>query len=265
MSLHVEPWIKSTLESASLEEWQPDQKAELLELLDERERVLEETKLFRLFPDTGPLRRELYQKHLEFFRFGQAHQERAFMAANRVGKTWGAGGYEVALHLTGQYPAWWMGRRFDYPVDVWAAGDTSQTTRDIIQHALLGVGNVDAAGRLGTGLIPAQAIIGQPTAARGITGAIDSAAIKHLSGGASTLGFKSYDQRRAKFQGTAKHVVWLDEEPPRDVYSECMIRLMTTDGLMILTFTPLLGLSDVALMFMDAAENEQGHSSSDVG
>ena len=30
--------------------------------------------------------------------------ERAMMAANRVGKTWGAGGYETALHLTGRYP-----------------------------------------------------------------------------------------------------------------------------------------------------------------
>lgn len=257
MSLHVEPWIRSTLESASSDNWPPEAKAELLDLMEERQRTLDETKLHRLFPDTGPLRRELYRKHLEFFQLGQAYQERAFMAANRVGKTWGAGGYETALHLTGLYPDWWVGRRFDHPVDVWAAGDTSQTTRDIVQHALLGVGNVDASGRLGTGLIPAETIIGQPTAARGITGAMDSAAIRHVAGGVSTLGFKSYDQGRAKFQGTAKHVVWLDEEPPRDVYSECMIRLMTTDGLMVLTFTPLLGLSDVALMFMDAAEDAE--------
>jgi len=45
-------------------------------------------------------------------------------------------------------------------------------------------------------------------------------------------------------------VIWLDEEPPMDVYSECLLRLMTANGLMLCTFTPLLGLSDVALMFL---------------
>lgn len=242
--------ISKLLSNGSWRGLPPDQKEELLDLLEERERVLATTKLYQLYPATGPLRRELYPKHLQFFRLGATVQERCFMAANRVGKTWGAGGYETALHLTGQYPDWWEGRRFDHPVDAWVAGDTSQTTRDIVQHALLGIGNVGSGGALGTGLIPEDCIIGQPTAARGITGAIDSAAIRHKSGGTSTLGFKSYDQGRAKFQGTAKHVIWLDEEPPIDVYSECMMRLMTTDGLMLCTFTPLQGLSDVALMFL---------------
>ena len=45
-------------------------------------------------------------------------------------------------------------------------------------------------------------------------------------------------------------MIWLDEEPPMDVYSECLLRLMTANGLMLCTFTPLLGLSDVALMFL---------------
>ncbi len=38
------------------------------------------------------------------------------MAANRVGKTEGAGGYEMTCHLTGRYPHWWEGRRFSGPV-----------------------------------------------------------------------------------------------------------------------------------------------------
>lgn len=250
MSLHAEPSPISTLLSSDWRKLPPEQREELLELLEERERVLETTKLSRLYPDTGPLRRELYPKHMEFFRLGATTQERCFMAGNRVGKTWGAGGYEVALHLTGQYPDWWEGRRYDRPTNWWVAGETSQTTRDIVQHALLGVGNVQEPGSLGTGLIPLDSILGQPTAARGITGAFDSAAVRHVSGGTSTIGFKSYDQGRSKFQGTAKDGVWLDEEPPADVYAECMLRLMTTSGLMLCTFTPLLGLSDVALMFM---------------
>lgn len=177
------------------------------------------------------------------------------MAANRVGKTWGVGGYEVALHLTGQYPEWWEGRRFDRPVGIWAAGDTRTTTRDIIQQALLGVGGEGGAGEIGTGLIPGEYIKGKPTSQQGISGAIDTVAVKHSSGGTSTLGFKSYDQGRRTFQGTKKDVIWCDEEPPKSVYEEAMLRLTATtpgedNGMMICTFTPLLGLSEVALHFL---------------
>src|SRR3954453_10339902 len=89
-----------------------------------------------LYPDDGPLRRELYPKHLKFFAAGRTAQERCMMAANRVGKTFGVGGYETALHLTGLYPDWWEGHRFAAPIAAWAAGDTSETTRDIVQSAL---------------------------------------------------------------------------------------------------------------------------------
>jgi phage terminase large subunit-like protein len=60
----------------------------------------------------------------------------------------------------------------------------------------------------------------------------------------------SFDQGRKKFQGTAKNLVFLDEEPPLDVYTECLARLMTKDGIMICTFTPLNGISDVVLMYL---------------
>ena len=42
----------------------------LLALLKEKERRESRRKLWTYFPDTGPLRRELYQLHLEFFRLG---------------------------------------------------------------------------------------------------------------------------------------------------------------------------------------------------
>jgi hypothetical protein len=46
--------------------------------------------------------------------------------------------YEVTAHLTGEYPTWWPGRKFDRPVSCWAAGDTRETTRDVMQQALFG-------------------------------------------------------------------------------------------------------------------------------
>ncbi len=214
-------------------------------LLSEIKRERDTNKLRDLYPDDGPLRRELYPKHLDFFTAGLHHFERAAIAANRVGKTWGIGGYETALHLTGLYPEWWPGRRFVRPLEAWAAGDTSETTRDIVQQALMG-----PIGEMGTGLIPASRIVGEPSKRMGVAGAIDIVRVTRVGGGISQLGFKSYDQGRKKFQGTNKSVIWLDEEPPSDVYDECLLRLMTNDGLMLCTFTPLLGLSDVALRYL---------------
>lgn len=197
----------------------------------------------KIFLDDGPLRRELYIKHLEHFEAGKTYRERLFMAANRVGKTI-AGAYEMALHLTGEYPDWWPGRRFNGPISAWAAGDTSETVRDIIQSELFG-----PITNIGTGMIPGASIINY-TRRAGVPEAIQSASIKHISGGFSRLGLKSYDQKRQSFQGTAKHVVWLDEEPDLSIWSECLMRTMTTDGLVILTFTPLLGISEVVKAFM---------------
>ena len=112
------------------------ERVQLLALLEERDAAIRETQLFQLYPDTGPLRRELYPKHLAFFSAGAESMERAAVAANRVGKTWGLGGFESALHLTGLYPDWWEGRRFDRAVDWWAAGDTGETTRDPVCPSL---------------------------------------------------------------------------------------------------------------------------------
>jgi phage terminase large subunit-like protein len=181
---------------------------------------------------------------LEFFRAGIEHRERCFLAANRVGKTEGVGGYELTCHLTGEYPAWWEGRTFDHPIEAWAAGDTSQTVRDIIQAKLLG-----PVGSFGTGLIR-KALIARTTSRQGIPDAVQDIYVKHRGGGTSWLTLKSYDQKRLSFQGTGKHVIWLDEEPDLGVYSECLLRTMTTKGLVMCTFTPMLGLSEVVMNYL---------------
>src|ERR1035438_1427137 len=77
---------------------------ELKSLKDEQARRTARRKLLTYYPDAGPLRRELYHKHMEFFAAGPSYRERLMLAANRVGKTESVGGYELTLHLTGQYP-----------------------------------------------------------------------------------------------------------------------------------------------------------------
>jgi phage terminase large subunit-like protein len=208
----------------------------------------------QMFPDTGELRRELYPKHMEFFAAGATYNERAFMAGNRIGKT-RAGACEMAYHLTGIYPLWWEGKRFDTPIEAWAAGSSAQTTRDILQAQLLGKPAPDAgslAGEpigLGTGMIRGSCIA---DIRKGVDGAIETAWIRHISGGVSTLGFKSYKQGIQSFAGTAKHVVWVDEECPFDIYIECLTRTMTTSGIIYLTFTPLQGMTQTVLHFLPA-------------
>ncbi|WP_020209034.1 terminase large subunit domain-containing protein [Gilvimarinus chinensis] len=214
-------------------------KLELYKLLKERERRQEQNKLATYFQDEGPLRRELYKQHLQFFKLGKTYPTRCFMAANRVGKTEGGGGYETTLHLTGRYPDWWEGHRFDHHIDAWAAGDTNETVRDIIQGKMIGPKEAP-----GTGLIPGK-YIRDIKYRQGGNGAVDYVLVEHVSGKLSRLGFKSYEQGRKSFQGTEKHLIWLDEESNPGIRAECIIRLMTTAGLLIETFTPLHGLTEI--------------------
>lgn len=246
-------------------------KAELLALLEEKERRQAQRLFYEIYPDEdttwrGPsimgglvspgqtlYSRHKYPKHMEWLAAGATYRERCAMMANRSGKTFGLGGYEVACHLTGLYPAWWKGRRFGGPVSVWAAGDTYETTRDIIQLTLLGEVSYSGPRKIvdGRGIIPGN-LIGDPIWRSGVQNLVDTIAVRHVTGGRSLLGLKSYDQGRKAFQGTGKHVIWLDEEPPMDVYNECLIRTATLDGITMLTFTPLSGLSEVVLSFMPA-------------
>ena len=63
-----------------------------------------------------------------------------------------------------------------------------------------------------------------------------------LSNG-TILEFKTYEQGRAKLQSARLISAWFDEEPPEDIYDEVYTRTVDMAGQVILTFTPLLGLS----------------------
>ncbi len=229
-------------------------------LLQAIERARRTRKRDSYFLATGPYRRALYEKHMKFFAAGgkhtqqkecpewcrgEQHRERCLLAANRTGKTVAAA-FEVVCHLTGEYPDWWPGHRFRDPILAWVVNDTSKNTRDINQLELLGRPN-----QHGTGMIPHTNII--KTAPRtGIPDAVDSVQVKHITGGTSLLQFKSYEQGWQSFTGAAVHVIWCDEEPSPQVYAECCIRTMTTQGLILLTFTPLQGVTEVVKGFIDS-------------
>jgi phage terminase large subunit-like protein len=170
------------------------------------------------------------------------------MAGNQLGKTF-SGAAELSFHLTGNYPDWWQGRRFDRPIRSWAGSKTGEVTRDGVQRLL--VGEPKDSTQWGTGFIPGDAIAENPSRRMGVADAVDSVLVRHISGQNSTLGFKSYDQGREKWQGETLDVVWFDEEPPMDIYMEGLTRTNATGGMVYLTFTPLLGMSDVVHMFVE--------------
>lgn len=229
--------------------------AEAIRIHAELERRKAGRKFWGYYPDKGPLRRELYAKHMEFFRLGPKKPERLMLAGNRVGKTESIGAYEVTCHLTGLYPEWWEGVRLNQPWEWWAAGDTRETTRDIQQAVLLGKPGDPSA--LGTGVVPREHIVKWTPGF--IPNSISSVTVRHVGGWNNTLSFKSYDQGRKAFQGT-KRCIWLDEEPPLPVYTECMLRTASTGdgppGLQLATFTPLEGMSEVVTAFLEAVEKD---------
>jgi phage terminase large subunit-like protein len=220
---------------------------ERLELRAERHRRQQRTRLDRYRP---------YPKQFAFHAAGAANRERLFMAGNRCGKTL-SGAAEMAMHLSGRYPAWWEGKRFEKPIRAWAAGVTKESTRDVVQDKL--IGPPQRSQDWGTGLIP-YAALGDISMARGIADLIDTVSVRHASGAWSSLQLKSYEQGREKWQGTALEVVWFDEEPPGDIYIEGLTRTNETGGIVYLTFTPLNGMSAV----VDAFMREYGGCSLDI-
>jgi phage terminase large subunit-like protein len=174
-------------------------------------------------------------------------QQRLLMAANKVGKTF-CGACEVALHLLGEYPDWWKGHRFDRPVKVWCAGMTTANTRDIIQAELLGEpGDPEDWGK---GIIPKNRIV-KTERQPGIPNSLSMVIVKHVSGRNSRLWFKSYEQGKEQWMGKAVDIVWLDEEPPQDIYSQGLRATLKTRGLIYMTFTPEKGMTNVVAQFMN--------------
>lgn len=168
------------------------------------------------------------------------------MAGNQLGKTV-AGAAELAMHLTGLYPDWWAGHRYTKTITALAGSESYELTRDGVQRLLIGPPANEE--DWGTGFIPASAIVTR-TRRSGVSNALDSVTVKHVSGGNSTLLFKAYEQGRGKWQANTVDYVWFDEEPPEDVYFEGITRTNATRGLIRLTFTPLKGMSDVVARYL---------------
>ena len=213
------------------------------ERLSEIDRIVDQLSEAETFNKLSAFEPSIKQR--EFIALGKRYPERAIIAANRSGKSYVCC-WEVACHLTGQYRPDWQGRKFSQPVKAWAAGMNALAVRESIQTHLLGP------EPFGTGLIPKSALVdGGIRMSRGVGGVVDSARVRHVSGGESTLVFRSYDQTRDAWMGSEVHVMFFDEQPPMDLYIEGYTRTTTCKGICMASFTPLKGAGDVVALFQD--------------
>jgi len=214
-----------------------DEKRELYELLRIKDIRAKRDRLVTYSP---------YAKQIEFHTAGAGFRERLFMAGNQLGKTW-AGAFETAMHATGRYPAWWTGKRYNYAVRAMVGSESAELTKKGVQRLLLGPPEMRE--EWGTGAIPYECVRGT-SMKQGVPDAVSSIVVKHECGEDSVIQFNSYDQGRTKWQADTVDFVWFDEEPPLAIYSEGLTRTQAVGGQVFVTFTPLLGMSEVVKRFI---------------
>lgn len=144
---------------------------------------------------------------------------RALFWGNRVGKTeWGA--QEVAKYVLGEHPT----RFIHVPVEVWCACPSYDQQKETTQQKL-------------KSYLPENEIKDITYIKKNTWGEI-------ILKNGSRINFKSYEQGREKFQGVGKRLIWFDEEPPRDIWEECFVRVEAGIPLdVMLTMTPIKGMT----------------------
>jgi phage terminase large subunit-like protein len=71
----------------------------------------------------------------------------------------------------------------------------------------------------------------------------------------STIEFMSYEQETEKFAGTSRHFIHYDEEPPKNVFDECQLRIVDTNGNFWITMTPVEGITWVHSVIYEPTVN----------
>ena len=191
-----------------------------------------------------------FEHQRKFFATGES-ERRGILAANRIGKTVSTC-YETAMHLTGQYPDWWTGKRFNKPITAMVAGEGWNQVAMVLQNELLGSQDVKIAESLGTGAIPRDCLVFDTMRNDGAN--CLGIEVRHTSGVNSYLLFANYTQEVRQMQGFKLNLAVFDEQPPDDFFSEIVTRTATTQGQVLCSFTPLKGLNGLVSKFWHQEE-----------
>lgn len=170
---------------------------------------------------------KIHKKQIAFHKCGK--RNRWVFGGNRSGKT-ECGAVEVVYMARGIHPY----RSNRKNVFGWVVSLSSQVQRDVAQKKILSYLKPEWI----EGVVMSEGRRDSPE-----NGIIDQLIVKNVLGGTSVIGFKSCDQGREKFQGSSLDFVWFDEEPPKDIYDECKMRVLDKKGDIFGTMTPLKGLT----------------------
>lgn len=171
--------------------------------------------------------KKVHKKQIAFHKC--LKRNRWVFGGNRSGKT-ECGAVEAIYLARGNHPY----KQNKKNVEGWVVSLSTQVQRDVAQRKILYYLNPDW-------IVDIVMLSGRKDYAE--SGVIDYIKIKNVFGGISKIGFKSCDQGREKFQGTSLDFVWFDEEPPKEIYQECRMRVLDRCGEIFGTMTPLKGLS----------------------
>ena len=211
--------------------------ARILEIETEQKRRKEGDRLSRY--NAGEIKHE---KQLAFHKCQK--KNRWVFGGNRSGKT-ECGAVESIYMARGIHP--YRENRKD--TFGWVVSLSQQVQRDVAQAKILSY--------LNPGWIEDVIMISGKKESPEY-GVIDQIKIRNVFGGISTIGFKSCDQGREKFQGSSLDFVWFDEEPPKDVYDECRMRVLDRKGDIFGTMTPLKGLTFIHdEIYLNQAKNPE--------
>ena len=203
-----------------------------------------------------------YKPHPETqLPFHNSHAtERSIVLGSQQGKSH-ATSHEMAFSACDWWPDWHKGAHppapnIERPARFigWYCGVSSQAVRDNLQLKLLGP--IDQKDGLGTGAIPLDYIRGV-TMARGIASFADSITVKRDSGGIGVLQSKTFEQDVRMFQGTPVDLALVDEDIGYDdrIYNELLARTISTDGRIIVSLTPMLGMTPIRKRFLAGGSN----------
>lgn len=239
-------FIRAKVESGELS---GEKLKDVLELLQQRENYkrFNKSDYFNPYP---------YQK--KFYELGANNRYRFLCAGNRCGKTFSAA-FECFLHLTGKYPTWWKGRRFNKPINFWFMGVNVEQCKDVGQYELLGTKNAKAIEEIGSGVIPRKYIDFDSLERDGAR--VMRVRIKHFKNGVfdgySLLSFKTSQSDATSIMGSHVDYAWIDELPPfddLDIFSQLVTRTMADQAeqaSVTVTGTPEKGLTPLVQHFQD--------------
>ena len=195
----------------------------------------------------------IHKKQVEFSK--SQKRNRWVFGGNRSGKT-ECGAVETVYFARGIHPY----RENKRSTTGWVVSLSTKVQKDVAQRKILDYLDPEWI----------DSIVMQSGSSKSPkSGVIERIVVNSVFGEKSEIIFKSVEEGREKFQGASLDYVWFDEEPPEDIYNECLMRVLDKAGDVFGTMTPLKGRTfiydriylnsanddEVFCLFMEWADN----------